>query len=72
LVHFLQQSFEAMDVFRPEDAVVGDPIDERFHSSGFHAVVHEASFTSGTHEAGLLQRGEMLGYRRLRDVETAP
>src|SRR5262245_30876864 len=68
-LHFLQQSFEAIDVLRPEGAVVRDPVDERLHPARFHAVEDAAPLAPAVHQTGVFQGGEMLRDRRLRDVE---
>src|SRR5260370_136428 len=68
-VHFLQQLFKAIDMLRPEGPVVRDPDDERLHPARLHPVVDAAPLAPGVHQAGLLQGGEMLRDRRLRDVE---
>jgi len=39
---FSSSPFKAIDVLRPERAVVRDPIDERFYPARLHAVVNTA------------------------------
>src|SRR5881296_172736 len=59
-VHFLQQLFKAIDVLRPEGAVVRDPVDGRLHPARLHPVVDTAPLAPAVHQAGVFQSGEVL------------
>jgi hypothetical protein len=54
-VHFLQQSFEAIESVAPEDGIVFDPIDQGGQSFPISSVVGLASFRSS---AGAARRAE--------------
>src|SRR3954452_25191845 len=57
-------------MLRPEGAVVGDPVDERLHTTRLHPVIDTSSVAATVHEASVFQCGEMLGDGWLGDLES--
>lgn len=53
----------------PKRSVVRNPVDQRLHSFGLHAVKDAAPLPSSLHEAGGVQRRQMLRNRRLGNAE---
>lgn len=50
--------------------MVGDPVDERLHTTRFHPVIDTSSVAAAVHEAGVFQCGEVLGDGWLGDLES--
>src|SRR5215469_1296727 len=65
-VHFLQQSFEAIESVAPEDGIVLDPIDQGGQTFPVSSVVGLASFPSVANQLGLLEHTQVLRDRGLR------
>src|SRR5690606_26702707 len=64
-----QELFEAVDVFGPERAVVGDPVDEWLHAARLHTVVNAAPLAPVVDQPGVFERCQALRHRGLRDRE---
>jgi hypothetical protein len=60
---------EAVEVMRPEGAVVGDPVDERFEAARIDAIVDVSAVASALDEAGAFEGSEVLGDGGLGDVK---
>jgi len=50
--------------------VVGDPVDERLHTTRLYPVIDTSSVAPAVYEASVFQRGQMLGDGWLGDVES--
>lgn len=68
-LHPVQESLQAPDPVGPERLEVADPVDERAEALGPGPVVGPAPVAPASDEAGVAERGEVLGDGRLGDVE---